>query len=120
EMTDILRRVVTSGTGRGAALADGLSAGKTGTSQDYRDAWFVGFSDELVVGVWVGNDDRTPMKNVTGGSLPASIWREFVTVATPMISKARQTVSDTVAVEAPEPSAGSKCDVQACAASFAS
>jgi penicillin-binding protein 1A len=120
EITDMLRRVVTSGTGRGAALADGSSAGKTGTSQDYRDAWFVGFSDELVVGVWVGNDDRTPMKNVTGGSLPASIWREFVTTATPMIDKPREPAADTVAVEAPDTNAAPKCDVQACTAAFSS
>jgi 1A family penicillin-binding protein len=120
EMTELLRRVVTSGTGRGAALADGASAGKTGTSQDYRDAWFVGFSNELVVGVWVGNDDRTPMKNVTGGSLPASIWREFVTIATPMIDKPREAAPDTVADQAPEIRPASRCDVRACAAEFAS
>jgi membrane peptidoglycan carboxypeptidase len=119
-MTELLRRVVTSGTGRGAALADGSSAGKTGTSQDYRDAWFVGFSNELVVGVWVGNDERTPMKNVTGGSLPATIWHEFVTIATPMIDKPREAPPDTVADQAPEIRPASKCDVRACAAEFAS
>src|SRR5262249_59568970 len=57
----------------------------SGTSQDYHDAWFMGFTDRLVVGVWVGNDDNTPMKHVTGGSLPATIWRQFVTKATPLV-----------------------------------
>jgi membrane peptidoglycan carboxypeptidase len=52
--------------------------GKTGTSQEYRDAWFVGFAGNLVVGVWVGNDDFSPMKRVTGGSLPAEIWQSFM------------------------------------------
>jgi len=55
--------------------------GKTGTTQDYRDALFVGFTGDLVVGVWVGNDDHSPMKGVTGGGLPAQIWREFLSGA---------------------------------------
>jgi penicillin-binding protein 1A len=72
-----MRAVVTSGTGTGANFA--LPAyGKTGTTQEYRDAWFVGFAGDLVVGVWVGNDDNEPMRRVTGGSLPASMWREFM------------------------------------------
>lgn len=69
--------MVEHGTGRGAAL-DRFAAGKTGTAQDYRDAWFIGFDDSLVVGVWVGNDDHSPMKSVTGGSLPAKIWKDFM------------------------------------------
>jgi penicillin-binding protein 1A len=77
ELIDLLRGVVEHGTGRAAAL-QGFAAGKTGTAQDYRDAWFVGFDDHLVVGVWVGNDDHSPMKNVTGGSLPARIWKDFL------------------------------------------
>ena len=79
-MLDLLVSVVREGTARSARIAV-PAAGKTGTSQDYRDAWFVGFTPELVVGVWVGNDDNSPMKNVTGGSLPAGIWRDFVTQA---------------------------------------
>src|SRR4029077_5359437 len=71
---------VREGTGR-AAQVDRPVAGKTGTSEDYRDAWFVGFTPDLVVGVWVGNDDNTPMNGVTGGSLPATIWHDFVTRA---------------------------------------
>ena len=55
--------------------------GKTGTSQDYRDALFVGYAGDLVVGVWVGNDDNTPLNGVTGGSVPARIWRDFMSQA---------------------------------------
>jgi penicillin-binding protein 1A len=79
-MIDLLAGVVREGTGKGARIA-GPAAGKTGTTQDYRDAWFIGFTPELVVGVWVGNDDNASMNGVTGGSLPAAIWREFVTQA---------------------------------------
>ena len=76
-MTAMLETAVVRGTGRQAALRR-FAAGKTGTSSDHRDAWFVGFTDELVVGVWVGNDDGRPMRGVTGGGLPAQIFREFV------------------------------------------
>jgi penicillin-binding protein 1A len=85
-MIALLRRVVESGTGRRAAL-DGFAAGKTGTSQDYRDAWFVGFNDALVSGVWIGNDDNSPMKHVVGGSLPAMIWQRFMAEATKLIAQ---------------------------------
>jgi len=77
ELIGLLRGVVEHGTGRAASL-DRFAAGKTGTTQDYRDAWFVGFDDSLVVGVWVGNDDHSPMKGVAGGTLPAKIWKEFM------------------------------------------
>ncbi|HLT01329.1 MAG TPA: PBP1A family penicillin-binding protein, partial [Geminicoccaceae bacterium] len=76
-MTAMLETTLDRGTGRAAALRR-FAAGKTGTSSDYRDAWFVGFTDSLVVGVWVGNDDGTPMPHVTGGGLPARIFREFI------------------------------------------
>ena len=72
--------MVERGTGRAAAL-DGFAAGKTGTSQRFRDAWFIGFNEGLVAGVWVGNDDDTPMNNMTGGKLPALIWKDFMTGA---------------------------------------
>ncbi|HEX2591358.1 MAG TPA: hypothetical protein VHL34_07670, partial [Rhizomicrobium sp.] len=68
-------------TGRSAALAGHEAAGKTGTTQDYHDAWFVGFTHDYVAAVWVGNDDSKPMRNVTGGSLPAEIWKTTMTTA---------------------------------------
>ena len=73
----MLRAVISGGTGR-AAWPGRRAAGKTGTSQDFRDAWFVGYSGGLVGGVWVGNDDFKPMKRVTGGGLPARLWRAFM------------------------------------------
>jgi penicillin-binding protein 1A len=82
DLIDLLQGVVEHGTGRNAALGR-FAAGKTGTSQDYRDAWFVGFDDSLVVGVWVGNDDHSPMRRVVGGTLPAKIWKSFMEQASP-------------------------------------
>jgi penicillin-binding protein 1A len=80
-MTDMLRAVLTSGTAKRAALPNHAAAGKTGTSQDFRDAWFIGYTDEYVAGVWVGNDDGSPMNKVTGGSLPARLWHEALLAA---------------------------------------
>ncbi|XBQ16299.1 MAG: PBP1A family penicillin-binding protein [Oceanicaulis sp.] len=80
-MSTMLESVVVDGTGTRARLADRRAAGKTGTSQESRDAWFVGFTGHYVTGVWVGNDDDTPMDGVTGGSLPAEIWRQFMSEA---------------------------------------
>ena len=79
-VNDVLGAVVAWGTGKAAAI-DRQVAGKTGTSQDFRDALFVGYSSELVVGVWLGNDDSAPMRNVTGGGLPAKIWQDFMAAA---------------------------------------
>src|SRR5918998_5335660 len=76
-MMRLLEAVVTEGTGKAARL-NRRAAGKTGTTDAYRDAWFVGFTSDIVVGVWVGNDDSSPMDKVTGGDLPAKIWRDFV------------------------------------------
>jgi len=81
ELVLLLEAAVHDGTGRRAAL-DGFAAGKTGTSQDYRDAWFVGFTGHLVAGVWVGRDDNSSMDGMTGGKLPAEIWRTFMSAAT--------------------------------------
>ena len=78
EMNNMLKAVLSDGTGRKAALADREAAGKTGTTQDFRDAWFIGYTADLVVGVWLGNDNGAPMKKVTGGSLPAAIWHDFM------------------------------------------
>jgi membrane peptidoglycan carboxypeptidase len=110
---------VKHGAGRAAALDDDDAAGKTGTSQDYRDAWFVGFNKALVVGVWVGNDDRSPMKGVTGGSLPAEIWKRFVVAAKPLVDR----LGEEATVEAPMnpvPAKQAQCDHAACAAAYQS
>jgi len=80
-MNRMLAAVVTGGTGRAAALDGYPAAGKSGTSQDFRDAWFVGYTADYVAGVWVGNDSNRPMEKVTGGSLPAEIWHDVMTVA---------------------------------------
>jgi penicillin-binding protein 1A len=79
-MNTMLAGVIARGTGRAATL-DRPAAGKTGTTQDFRDAWFVGYTADLVTGVWLGNDDNSTMNKVTGGSLPAKTWRAFMTVA---------------------------------------
>jgi penicillin-binding protein 1A len=81
EMNQLLEGVIARGTGRAAAL-DRPAAGKTGTTQDYRDAWFVGYTANLAAGVWFGNDDNSPMKRVTGGMLPARAWHAFMDLAT--------------------------------------
>ena len=82
QMVSILRQVIDSpaGTGRRARL-DRPAAGKTGTSQNYRDAWFIGFTPDFVAGVWVGDDHDRPMRGVTGGEVPALIWRDFMLAA---------------------------------------
>jgi len=79
-MDDVMSEVVRSGTGKAARL-DRPAAGKTGTSQDFRDAWFVGFTGDYVAGVWLGNDDDAPMHKVTGGGDPAVLWRQVMLAA---------------------------------------
>jgi penicillin-binding protein 1A len=86
-MIDLLQGVVSEGTGKAARIPNVPVAGKTGTTQEYRDAWFIGFTPDIVVGVWVGNDDNTPMNRVVGGDLPANIWHDFVGRAQPIVSK---------------------------------
>jgi penicillin-binding protein 1A len=80
-MNEMLSGVIGHGTGRAAALPR-PAAGKTGTTQEYRDAWFIGYTADLVAGVWLGNDDNSPTNKVTGGSLPAQTWRRFMLAAT--------------------------------------
>jgi penicillin-binding protein 1A len=80
-MNELLAGVVARGTGRAATL-DRPVAGKTGTTQDFRDAWFIGYTADLVAGVWLGNDDNAPMRHVTGGTLPARTWHNFMLAAT--------------------------------------
>jgi penicillin-binding protein 1A len=81
EMNQIMNKVVEEGTGRRAILDGIKAAGKTGTTNAYRDAWFVGFTGNLVCGVWVGNDDYAPTRKMTGGSLPAMIWHDIMAYA---------------------------------------
>ncbi|MBI3676365.1 MAG: PBP1A family penicillin-binding protein [Proteobacteria bacterium] len=78
ELSQLMTEVVTTGTGKAAKLDERPSAGKTGTTQDFHDAWFVGFSADLVCGVWIGNDNYTPMNHATGGSLPARVFKSFM------------------------------------------
>jgi len=80
-MDSMMRETIASGTARRADLPGWLAAGKTGTSQDFRDAWFVGFTGHMVAGIWLGNDDSSPTKKLTGGSLPVDIWSRFMKVA---------------------------------------
>ena len=79
-MTYMLKKVVEQGTGRGAAVGREV-AGKTGTTDDYRDAWFMGYSPDIVAGVWLGNDDNSKLPGITGGGLPARVWGNFMKVA---------------------------------------
>jgi penicillin-binding protein 1A len=81
EMNEMLAGVIDHGTGHSARLLR-PAAGKTGTTQDYRDAWFIGYTADLVAGVWFGNDDNAPMNKVEGGSVPAWTWRRFMLAAT--------------------------------------
>ena len=78
QMRQILAAAVDVGTGKAARIPGRRVAGKTGTSQNSRDAWFVGYSEKTVIGVWVGNDDGSPMKRVTGGFIPARVWRSVM------------------------------------------
>jgi len=78
QMTRLMMETLSTGTGKAGRLADRDSAGKTGTTQDFRDAWFVGFSADLVTGVWIGNDNNAPMIKATGGGLPARIFKTFM------------------------------------------
>ena len=81
EMHRMLRGVVASGTGTRSAIAGYDLAGKTGTTSDFKDAWYCGFTGNLTAVVWLGRDDATPMRGITGGSAPAEAWRGFMTVA---------------------------------------
>jgi penicillin-binding protein 1A len=81
DLTAMLYGVVIGGTGGYASLHGREAAGKTGTTQDSHDAWFVGFTTDYVAAAWVGNDDASPTRGVTGGTLPAYIWREAMLAA---------------------------------------
>ncbi len=115
DLLGLLQLVVERGTGRGADPGT-FAAGKTGTSQNNRDAWFIGFTEPLVAGVWVGNDDDAPMNGVTGGALPARIWREFMKEAlaepTPDVAASGR--------EATGHSSARSCNITACSRSYRS
>jgi penicillin-binding protein 1A len=81
DMLAMMWNVIATGTGGGASLAPREAAGKTGTTQNSQDAWFVGFTTDYVTGVWVGNDDNSATRNVTGGTLPAQIWKTSMRAA---------------------------------------
>lgn len=81
DMTYMLHQVITEGTGRSAAPSGRLAAGKTGTSQDNRDAWFVGYTGHEAAGVWFGNDDNTPTEGAAGGNFAAIAWRNYMNAA---------------------------------------
>ena len=80
-MNEMMHNVFVIGTAQKAQIPGWTLAGKTGTTDDYKDAWFVGFSGNLVAGVWLGNDDGALTKRVTGGNLPTEVWHNFMTAA---------------------------------------
>jgi penicillin-binding protein 1A len=80
-MNTMMQQTIISGSAKKADLPGWLPAGKTGTSQDFRDAWFIGYTSKLVTGVWLGNDDNSPTKKATGGGLPVEIWSRFMKTA---------------------------------------
>ncbi|MGC9319888.1 MAG: penicillin-binding transpeptidase domain-containing protein, partial [Armatimonadota bacterium] len=84
-MIECLRYVVTNGTGRQANIPGVACAGKTGTTQDHHDAWWVGFTPDLSCAVWVGNDNNKPMRRASGGGFAAPVWREFIKQATEIL-----------------------------------
>jgi len=80
-MNSMLHETLVSGTARAANFPGWQAAGKTGTSQDFRDAWFIGYTSHLVAGIWLGNDDNTPTKHAVGGGVPVEIWSRFMRAA---------------------------------------
>ncbi len=80
-MNQMMEQTLISGTARKAEIPGWQAAGKTGTSQDFRDAWFIGYTANLVTGVWLGNDDNSPTKHATGGGLPVEVWTRFMRTA---------------------------------------
>ncbi|MBO89366.1 MAG: penicillin-binding protein [Rickettsiales bacterium] len=94
QMNKMLTTAVTNGTGRKAQVKNQIVAGKTGTSQDYRDSWFIGYTGDLIAGIWLGNDDNSPTERVTGGLLPADMWQRFVNGASAHMLVSPQPITD--------------------------
>jgi penicillin-binding protein 1A len=80
-MNSMMQETLLTGTARKAEVPGWPAAGKTGTSQDFRDAWFIGYTGHLVAGVWLGNDDNSPTRKITGGGLPVTVWSRFMRAA---------------------------------------
>ena len=80
DMNEMLQRVITHGSGGRAKIDGWVIAGKTGTSQSWRDAWFIGYTSNVIAGVWMGNDNNKPMARITGGSMPAQVWHDMMTL----------------------------------------
>ena len=95
ELNVMMRETIKSGTAKKADLPGWDAAGKTGTSQDFRDAWFIGYTSSLVTGIWLGNDDNSPTKHVAGGSLPVEIWSRYMKQALAKTTPAPLPASDT-------------------------
>ncbi|MCA1299601.1 transglycosylase domain-containing protein [Stappia indica] len=105
-MNGMMADTLTIGTGRKAQLADRPAGGKTGTSQDFRDGWFIGYTGTLTTAVWLGNDDNSPTKRATGGSLPAKIWKEVMSAAHQGLPVAGLPGVGTQPVQVAKPTAG--------------
>ena len=102
-MNSMMEETLLTGTAHKAELPGWQAAGKTGTSQDWRDAWFVGYTSYLVTGVWLGNDDSSPTKKVSGGNLPVEIWSRYMKAAHQGVPVAGLPLGDWRSVEAPPP-----------------
>ena len=104
-MNQMMQETLLTGTARKAELPGWQAAGKTGTSQEWRDAWFVGYTSYLVAGVWLGNDDGSPTKKVSGGNLPVEIWSRFMKAAHEGVPVAGLPLGTWRNAEAPNPDA---------------